>query len=61
MSQQATQGIESAIVLAPGDSLTKGWDSSLKAAFRASLRELLAVPKERSVPRLRALERPAKT
>ncbi len=47
MSQQATQGIESAIVLAPADSLTEGWDSSLEAAFRASLRELLAVPKER--------------
>jgi len=47
MAHQATQGIESAIVLAPANSLAEKCDSSLKLAFRASLPELLAVPKDK--------------
>jgi hypothetical protein len=46
MSQQATQGIESAIVFAPANSVTQKCESSLEHAFRASLPELLALPKD---------------
>jgi hypothetical protein len=37
MAQQANHGIESAIVLAPANSLAEKYDSSLELAFRASL------------------------
>ena len=47
MAQQATQGIESAIVLAPANSLAEKYDSSLEQAFCASLPELQAVPKDK--------------
>jgi len=47
MSPQATQGIESAIVLAPANSLAEKCDSSLEQAFRAGLPELLARPKDK--------------
>jgi len=47
MLQQATQGIESAIVLAPAHSLAEKYESSLELAFRASLPELLALPKDK--------------
>jgi len=47
MAQQANHGIESAIVLAPANSLAEKYDSSLELAFRASLPELLALPKDK--------------
>lgn len=46
MAQLATQGVESAIVLAPANPLAEKCDSSLEQAFRASLPELQALPKD---------------
>lgn len=47
MPQQTTQSTESAIVLAPGASLTTNAESSVELAFRASVPELLALPKDK--------------
>jgi|GEM_PF-1386716 len=47
MFQQVTQGAESAIALAPANSLAESSDASLEFAFHASLPELLALPKDR--------------
>jgi hypothetical protein len=47
MDLQATQGIESAIVLASVNSSPEKYDSSLELAFRASIPALLAVPKDK--------------
>ena len=46
MAQQATQDIESAIVLALANSLAEKCDSSLERALRASSPELLALLKD---------------
>ena len=47
MVQQTTQGIESAIVLAPANSLDQKCDLTPERTFRASLPELLVLPKNK--------------
>ena len=47
MGQQASQVLESAIVLAPENSLAEKYESSLEQALRVSLPELQALPKDK--------------
>ena len=47
MSEQATQGIESVIVLTPANSLAEKFESSTEQAFRASLPDLQALRKDK--------------